>query len=125
MSSPEGRRGGPNKERETLPEYSQTARYDDEQIAGEAYFQAQEAIYDTEHELSAYRLKLEEIWHVAVLGDSPPEEFQHTVQAILSAGEPASLPPEILTYLNQRRLQARKLGPWVEGHYRPGKPMKP
>jgi hypothetical protein len=100
-------------------------RYEDERLAGDAYFQAQEAIFNTDHELSAYRLKLEEIFYVAVLGDTPPEDFDQTIRAILAAGEPASLPPHILAYLNQRRLQARKLGPWVEGHYRPGKQVGP
>jgi hypothetical protein len=125
MPSPEGRRGGPSKEQEMQPEYSQAARYDDEQLAGEAYFQAQEAIFDTDYGLSAYRLKLEQILYVAVLGDRPPEDFDQIIQTILSTGEPATLPPEILTHLNQRRLQARKLGSWVEGHYRPGKQMGP
>ena len=121
MASPEFRRGGPNKEHETQPAYAQAVRYNDEQEAGEAYFQAETAIFGTNYELSAYRLKLEEMWHVAVLGDTPPEDFDQLIQAILSTGEPTELPPEILAFLNQRRLQARQLGSWVEGHYRPGK----
>jgi hypothetical protein len=125
MASPEHRGGRPNKEQEAQPQYAQAARYADEPEAGEAYFQAEAAIFGTNHELSAYRLKLEEIWHVAVLGDTPPEDFDQTIQAILSTGEPTALPPEILAYLNQRRLQARQLGSWVEGHYRPGKRFGP
>lgn len=121
MQSPEHRRGAPNKEPETQPAYAQAARYGDEQEAGEAYFQAESAIFGTNYELSAYRLQLEQIWHVAVLGDTPPEDFDQTIQAILSTGQPTELPPEILAFLNQRRLQASQLGSWVEGHYQPGK----
>ena len=121
MASPEHRNSGPDKEQELLPAYAQAARYADEQEAGEAYDHAQEAIYGTHHELSAYRLQLEQIWHVAVVGDRPPEDFDQLIQAILSTGEPTTLPPDILAFLHQRRLKARKLGLWIEGHYRPGR----
>ncbi len=46
--------------------------------------------------------------------------FDQLIQAILSTGEPTTFPSEILTFLHQRRLQARQLGSWVEGHYRLG-----
>jgi hypothetical protein len=59
MIPPESRRGGPNKEQEAQPEYAQAARYTDEQEAGEAYGHAQEAIFGTNYELSAYRFQLE------------------------------------------------------------------
>ncbi len=34
---------------------------------------------------------------------------------------PTQLPEDILTMLDERRKQAQQIGPWVEGHYRPGK----
>lgn len=83
--------------------------------------QAQEAIFATSLELSAYRFRLDQVSYVAVLGDRPPTEFDQTLQAILAGGEPATLPADILKMLNQRRIQARGLGSWVERHYRPGK----
>jgi hypothetical protein len=125
MASPESRSGGPNNEQEAQPQYAQVARYADEVEAGEAYFQAEEAIFETDYELSAYRLQLEQIWRVAVFGDTPPEDFHETIQVILAIGEPTAFLPGILAFLNQHRLQARKLGPWVKGHYRPEKRFGP
>ena len=71
-------------------------------------------------DVSAYRLILEERWHVAVLGEPPPVDLDQQLQAILGQGVPATLPEEILDYLKQRRAEAIKRGSWVEGHYRPG-----
>ncbi len=122
MASPEHRQGGPNREQEpSLPAYHQAARYEDEQLSGEAYFQAQDAVFAVDVSVSAYRFHLNQLWHVAVLGETPPEEFAQLIQTILSTGEPITLPPEILTFLNQRRIEANQLGDWVEGHYRPGR----
>jgi hypothetical protein len=39
----------------------------------------------------------------------------------LAAGEPAVVPEDVLRLLNARRTAATQVGPWVEGHYRPGK----
>ena len=121
MASPEHSQGGPDREQETLPAYYQAARYEDEQLSGEAYFQAQDAVFAVDFSVSAYRFELNQLWHVAVLGDTPPEEFAHLIDSILATGEPITLPPEILTFLNQRRIQANQLGDWVERHYRPGR----
>ena len=111
---------GRNPEHEP-PEYVQAAYFANEHIAGYAYAQAQEAIYTgPPNDLSTYRLILEEQWHVAVLGEPPPEELNHQLQEILGQGVPATLPDEILDYLRQRRAAAIQQGPWVEGHYRPG-----
>lgn len=127
MPSPEGGyRGGepkepeePDKEREG-PVYNRVARFEGEKPAAKAYFQAQEIIYsDQESELSAYRLILNAVWHVAVLGDGPSQETEESIEAALSrSGEGASLPGDLLKALNERRLQAIKHGSWVEGHYR-------
>lgn len=119
MPSPE--RGGHNPEQEPIP-YYQAARFAGEQPAGQAYFQAHEAIYSTpESDLSVYRLQLNQIWHVAIIGDLPPEDLREKLQTILAAGEPAHLDPFVLKILKLRRDQANKQGSWVEGHYRPGK----
>ncbi len=121
MPSPEHRQGGSDREQETLPEYYQAAGYADEHLSAEAFFQAQDAIFAVEFNVSAYRIQHNQLWLVAVLGDTPPQEFDQLIQSILSAGEPTTLPPDILTFLNQRRIQASQLGDWVEGHYRPGR----
>jgi hypothetical protein len=99
--------------------YFKVARFPGERPAGQAYTQAQELIYRApECELSVYRLQLETVWHVAVVGEQPRRQLQRRLEAILSSGKPASLPEEILRELERRRAQATKLGPWVERHVR-------
>jgi hypothetical protein len=110
MPSPEhlGDEGAAEQER---PPYAQAARFPGERPAGQAYFQAQAAIHQAECDLSAYRLKLDQVWHVAVVGQAPPEGLHAQLGAILAAGEPADLPPDIARFLHVRRVQAGKLGP--------------
>jgi hypothetical protein len=71
-------------------------------------------------DLSAYRFLLQQIWHVAVLGEPPPEEMAKKLETAFARGEPTQLPPDILKALAERREQATKQGTWVERHYRPG-----
>ena len=99
------------------------ARYVGEQPAATAYFQAQETVYNTESDISAYRMMLEQIWHVAVLGGVPAEAtMQQQLEEILyKEGKPAQLPEDVLVYLFERREQQIQQGSWVEHHYRPGK----
>ncbi len=109
-------------ENEPSPWY-RAARYETEPPSERAYFQAQETIFQSEDDLSAYRLMLEQIYHVAVLGGPPTEAaLQERIEHILYAeGTPTQLPDDVLTALSERRQQAQQIGPWVEGHYRPGK----
>ena len=72
-------------------------------------------------DLSTFRVQINRVWHVAVLGETPPEDLDQRLSAILSAGEPTTLPDELLGLLMERRRQATKLAPWVERHHRPGK----
>ena len=107
--------------REQQPEYLKVARFLGEKPAGRAYRQAEQLLYRRpDCDLSAFRFHLSRIWHVAILGDQPPEDIDRRLQTILSRGQPASLPEEILLELQRRRAQATKLGPWVERHTRPG-----
>ncbi len=102
------------------------ARYDTEPPSERAYFAAQAVIFEQERDVSAYRLMLEQIYHVAVLGGAPAEAaLQEQIEQILYAeGTPTQLPDDVLTTLFERRQQAQQLGPWVEGHYRPGKEIR-
>ena len=132
--SPDRTEGTTHKEGESQP-YALAARYQDERASGRSYEEAQEFIYtNTQLELSVYRLQLPQVdaprrrlnatafdWYVAVVGEQPPEEFDVRLRRILSTGEPASLPDEVLTHLLERRAQATQMGSWVEGHYWPGK----
>src|SRR5215217_895888 len=125
MPQPERRGGAPTPER-ALPAYHQAAHFPGEEPAGAAYQKAQETIFANEGcELSTYRFHMDRVWHVAVLGDPPPQQLDATLREILAAGEPAALPPEVLQQLNDRRLQAIKQAPWVERHYRPGRRPRP
>ncbi len=129
MPQPERRPGGPRppegrpSPEGELPRYHQAARFPGEEPAGVAYFAAQEAVaaHAGDVDLSAYRFQLNAVYHVAVLGDPPPTALHDELRAILSAGEPAQLPEDVLKLLNARRAQTAEVGPWVEGHYRPGK----
>jgi len=101
--------------------YLQVARFLGKKPAGRAYRKAQDLLFATpDCELSAYRFHLDRTWHVAVLGDQPPEDLDRQLRTILSRGTPTSLPEEVLSELQRRRAQATTLGPWVEGHHRPG-----
>src|SRR5215213_507287 len=84
----------------TQPAYLRVARFSREKPAGRAYRKAQDLLFATpDCELSAYRFHLDRIWHVAVLGDQPPEDLERQLQTILSRGQPASLPDEVLAQL--------------------------
>src|SRR5688572_24467752 len=134
MPSPEGEKRRPKgripperkPEPEQEPPWYRAARYTGEAPAGRAYFQAQETIFSAECDLSAYRFLLEDIYHVAVLGGIPTEvALQQQIETILYAeGTPTQLPDDVLHPLNERRQLAERIGPWVEGHYRPGKGIK-
>ena len=129
MPQPERRPGGPRPPEGgpspggRLPRYHQAARFAGEEPAGVAYVAAQEALFAHagDVDLSAYRFQLNPVYHVVVLGDPPPTELHDALRAILATGEPATVPEDVLKLLNARRAQATQAGPWVEGHYRPGK----
>jgi coenzyme F420-reducing hydrogenase gamma subunit len=115
-----GRDPGPRPESEKAP-FHLAARYADEHTSETPYDQAQQAIYETPCDLSAYRLRLGEAleWHVAVLGAPPAPELVRRIEAILSTGEPVTLPGELLAYLTARRKEQTQQGEWVEKHHFP------
>ena len=119
MPSPE-RPNRPSPEREQVP-YCRAARFAGEQPAGRAYIQAQEAIREPECDLSAYRLQLDQVWHVAVLGDTPPENLGKKLSEILSSGESVTLPSQVIAALFARRAQLKRPGHFIERHYGPDK----
>jgi hypothetical protein len=104
-----------------LPRYCRAVRFPDERGALRAYGRAQELLFASRCDLSAYRFLLDDVPHVAVVGDSPPPDLERQLMAVLAAGELTALPSEIVDRLVARRAQASHLGSWVEGHYRPGK----
>ncbi len=97
------------------------SRFKNELSAKLFYSQAQELIFrDRKADLSAYRILLDQISHVAVIGAQPHERLQKRLEKILSHGEPTTLPDEVVNALHQRRIEMKRRGDWVEGHYRPG-----
>ena len=117
---PEG--GSPFPEAE-LPRYHQAARFEGEELAEVTYFAAQDIVFAHagDVDLSAYRFQLNRVDHVVIVGEPPPPDLHDELRSVLSAGEPAVVPEDVLRLLNARRTVATRAGPWVEGHYRPGK----
>ncbi len=107
-------------EQEGTP-YFLAAKFPNERAAGRVYFQIQKLIDSPDADLSAYRLQLQGVWHVAVVGDAPGSELAEELAKWMSNGEPAELPSDALDFLRQRRAEQIKHGPWVERHYRPGR----
>lgn len=101
--------------------YYQAARFATEAQAGVAYFPIQQIIFEAQDEcdLSAYRFRIAEGWHVVVLGEKPPDVLHARIEALLTKGTLVSLSnrPDVLAYLQNRRAQATRIAPWVEGHY--------
>lgn len=115
----------PSEQRESAPRapgpYYRASRFRNERLAKRAYFRGQETVFSAQGcELSVYRFLLNGISHVAVLGDQPPTDLDQKLRGILGAGEPTTLPEDILDQLFERRAQASEQGEWVERHFRPG-----
>lgn len=97
----------------------QCAQFGDADSAGQVYAALQQTIFESQSELSCFRLQLNTAWHAVVLGEPPPRELADQIETLLSRGEPATLPDEVLSYLQQRRAEAIASGsPWTERHYR-------
>ena len=67
-----------------------------------------------------YRFHIKGVWHVAVIGEPPDEVHGQELEMALARGNPVSLGPETLTFLQHRREKETKQGTWVERHHRPG-----
>ena len=77
--SPERPGEEPGREHEPLP-YYHAVRFQREGAARQAYFATQDAIYKVECNISTYRFLLRGIWHVAVIGEPPPEELDQQLR---------------------------------------------
>ncbi len=104
-----------------VPRYTLVAEFPDEVTARRAYARVQALLYHADCDLSAYRVLLDGVPHVVVLGEVPAERLGEHLRLALIAGSPAELPPPIIAALAARRAQQRRKGSWVEEHHRPGK----
>ena len=112
-------RPGPNPSGDP---YIRAARFVSEQPAGQAYFALQQAIFTAApNDLSAYRVQLDDVYHVAVVGVRPAPVLEERLMAILAAGVPTELPAVAQQTLLARRAQVAPHQTWWEGHYRPGR----
>ena len=102
--------------------YVRAARFTGEQPAGQAYVALQQAIFTaTPNDLSAYRVQLDGVYHVVVVGVRPPPALEQRLTAILAAGTPTALPATVQQTLLARRAQVTPHQSWWEAHYRPGR----
>jgi hypothetical protein len=118
-----GKEGLQARERESNGPYCKAASYESDKTALQAYAQLQTRIFGADCDLSVYRIRYADVPHVVALGAQPPPKMDGEIEAILAGGTAAQLPTEVIQTLVQRRAQARRMGPWVEGHYRPGRRM--
>ena len=96
--------------------YYQAARFDTKAKAGGVYTPLQQIVFDEDCDLSVYRLKITEGWHVVVLGERPNDALSQRIEALLTQGTLVTLRPDVLGYLQSRRAQATQIAPWVERH---------
>ena len=102
--------------------YIRAARFVGEQPAGRAYRALQQAIFTAApNDLSVYRVQLDGVFHVVVVGVHPAPALEQRLTAILAAGEATALPATVQHALLARRAQVALHHEWWEGHYRPGR----
>jgi hypothetical protein len=102
----------------SVAEVLRAVRFQGEGPARRAYFAVQNAILETACQLSTYRFLVRGIWHVAVMGEPPPEELGLEINRALRSGDSVELPEEIAQSLSERGKQERQKRIWTERHYR-------
>ena len=100
--------------------YHRAAKFPGEREAAAVYFKIQELIKHPECDLSAYRFLIQDVWHVAIVGEIPSSELADQLERDLSVGERVEISVAILDFLLGRRQEQIENGPWVERHHRPG-----
>lgn len=95
------------------------ARFKNKAAAGAVYTPLQQIVFTEQDncDLSVYRLKINEGWHVVVVGEKPSDALSLRLETLLTQGMLVTLRPDVLSYLQDRRTQATYLAPWVERHY--------
>lgn len=102
------------QEQEQYP-FHTAARFPNESRAGRAYFRIQELILrNRDVDLSVFRIQLDKIYHVALVGETPPQPVADRIQRILASGEAVTLAANLVRALARRKAQASSIGPWVE-----------
>lgn len=102
---------GRNNEQNSLSDgYYEAARFTSEPLSGQAFKRLQDLLRSRDiGNLSVYRVLINMMYHVIVIGEQPSDRGMRRLQQILSVGEPVSLPNEVVSTLQKRRVQTR---PW-------------
>ena len=96
------------------------ARYANQKSAGVAYLQAQAAIYKADCEILSTAFSSIASGTSRCLGSFRPITSRNG-STLPSRSETVFLPADILAFLRLRRADAVLAGPWVKGHYQPGR----
>ena len=107
------------EERSASIPFCLAARFSAERPAARAYVRARETVFKAPCDLSISRFLLNQVSHIAIIGEPPSATLERDLRRILSHGTPVRLPMEILAQLWARRLDAIREGDWVERHHRP------
>ncbi len=88
------------------PIFSVTFRFADLDEAGRAYERARDLIFGADLNASAYRVVLNGVTHVVIVGeDVPYPRLQQALPEICEKGELADVPDEVVLMLAFRRAQ--------------------
>lgn len=93
------------------------AKFPDDDTALLRYNNLQRHIFESEYDLSVFRFRYKDIPHVAVIGEEPNPEQIFLLRSLMVPCLWLELDPEVQEYLERRRIEANKVGPWVEVHY--------
>jgi hypothetical protein len=123
LSQSDRRSARPRPPEGELPHYHQAARFPGEEVTETTSFAAQETLFAHagDVDLSAYRVQRNRVDYVVIVGEPPPTDLHDHLRAMLATGASAVVPEDVLRRLQARRTATTQDGPWVEGHYRPGK----
>lgn len=90
------------------------AEFSDNETALFRYKNLKRHIFDSEYDLSVFRLRYKEIPQVVLVGDRPNAKEEFLLRSLMVPCQWVELDPEAQEYLEQRRIWANKIGPWVE-----------
>lgn len=90
-------------------------RYPDMDAAGNAFERARDIVFREDIDASAYRVRINRVPHVVVVGDGPlTPELRRRFEAAFSGGEPVDLGADARAVLVNRRAEGRIPGAFWE-----------
>ena len=85
------------------PQYCLAVLFRDGDRAERDYGHLRELLRDADCNLSVYRVLLDDVPHIIVLGERPPAALCARLSQALAAGDPVDLPPAVVAALIARR----------------------